>query len=333
MPKPKLVVQNSGVLQWLYSGKLEELTVAEQARLREVTLEDELNLVMASEPGRLASEIVEAEFLLTENGPLPGALIRTAGRLRLIQNAGLRHQRIDLAACRAAGIQVAIVAMPADIVVAEHAMALVLALARKLRVADRAARRGEHYQSFARATDETVSRLHGKTLGIVGMGEIGSHVAQRALAFGLRVLYFNRHRASPDVECALQAEYRPLAALMAESDFIDIHLPLNATTRGLIGARELAAMKPTAYLVNTCRGAVLDENALVEILQARRIAGAALDVFVKEPLTSDHPFASLDNVILTPHIAGFGAFWEHLGAPFENFRRALRGEPLQGLVA
>jgi glyoxylate reductase len=143
--------------------------------------------------------------------------------------------------------------------------------------------------------------VHGATLGIVGLGAIGLAVARRARGFGMRVLYTSRGR-KPEVEAELGLEWRDLDALLRESDYVSLHAALTPETRGMIGAVQLALMRPEAVLVNTGRGALVDQAALVEALRAKRIAGAALDVFEKEPIAPDDPLLALDNVIVAPHV-------------------------------
>lgn len=140
------------------------------------------------------------------------------------------------------------------------------------------------------------------TLGIVGLGRIGLEVARRARAFRMRILYYNRNRR-PEVEAELGATYVDLPTLLAESDFVTLHLPGNAETRHLIAAAELARMKPTAFLINAARGVVVDQDALVAALIEHRIAGAGLDVYSPEPIPPGHPLLALDNCVLLPHIA------------------------------
>lgn len=143
--------------------------------------------------------------------------------------------------------------------------------------------------------------VYGATLGIVGLGAIGAAVARRAIGFGMKVLYYNRRRNGA-LEAALNAQYRSLDDLLAESDFISLHCPLTEETRGLMGAAELAKMKPTAVLVNTARGPVVDEEALYRALKEGQIWAAGLDVWEKEPIRPDHPLLGLDNVVALPHI-------------------------------
>jgi phosphoglycerate dehydrogenase-like enzyme len=143
--------------------------------------------------------------------------------------------------------------------------------------------------------------LAGKTLGIVGLGKIGRRIAAFGTLLGMKVLVWGP-TLTPERAAASQATYVPLDRVLAESDVVSLHLRLVDATRGIIGARELALMKPTAYLINTARGPLVDEDALVTMLRERRIAGAALDVFALEPIPRDHPLLSLDNVVLTPHV-------------------------------
>jgi phosphoglycerate dehydrogenase-like enzyme len=149
-----------------------------------------------------------------------------------------------------------------------------------------------------------VHEVQGKTLGLVGMGEISAELARRTNVMGMRNLYYKRKPMSAELEGIFAAEYRDLPALLSESDYVLLAVPHTAETEKMIGAAELAMMKPTSYLVNICRGGVVDENALIETLQTRKIAGAGLDVFNLEPLEADSPLCDLDNVILTPHIGG-----------------------------
>lgn len=327
----KLVIQRSDVLSRLTEAR--DLPPADIEKLRSLTLAGTVDHVWATEPGRLDAEIATADFLLTENGPITAEMIGKARRLRLIQNGCLRHHGIDLAAARRAGIPVSVAALPGDIAVAEHALLLMMALGRKLIHADQAVRAGEFRQRIApHITSPSFTPLFSKTLGIVGLGEIGCHVARRARAFDMRILYYSRRRYSPDQEQALGVEYRPLMALMAEADIVDVHLALTPETLGIIGRAEIAAMKPTAILVNTARGAIVDEDALVEALRANRIAGAGLDVFREEPLPLGHPLAALANVVLTPHVAARGVVWDNLRILFANVARVIRGEAPQNVV-
>ena len=186
---------------------------------------------------------------------------------------------------------------------ADFAWALLLATARRVVEGDALVRAGR----FAGWAPELLLgvEVHGKTLGIVGAGRIGQAVAKRARGFAMRILYHNRTRLPEDVERELGLEYADLDALLKEADFVSLHCPLTPETRHLIGERELGLMKPTAVLINTARGPVVDEGALVQALREGRIYGAGLDVFENEPAL--HPgLAELPNVVLAPHIASAG---------------------------
>jgi phosphoglycerate dehydrogenase-like enzyme len=149
-----------------------------------------------------------------------------------------------------------------------------------------------------------LSEVYGRTLGIIGFGEIGTETARRARALGLTILYNKRNPLPSSIEEMENVTYTPKEDLLARSDFVLLATPLTAETENMIGTEELALMKPSAFLVNICRGGVIDEDALVEALNQGQIAGAGLDVFVYEPLPFDHPLTRCDNVILTPHIGG-----------------------------
>jgi phosphoglycerate dehydrogenase-like enzyme len=204
--------------------------------------------------------------------------------LRIIAQTGNHAYHVDLAAAAERGVVVARATGGFSYGAAELAIALALALMRQIPAADAATKRGEWRTPRTRV-------LHNKTLGIVGLGHVGRHVATLAGAFGMQVQSWSRN-----------APPAALDALLESSDVVSIHATLSEQTRGLIDARRLALMKPTAYLVNTARGAIVDEAALVSVLKEGRIAGAGLDVFAEEPLPAGHPLAQLPNVVLTPHL-------------------------------
>ena len=222
------------------------------------------------------------------------ALLAQLPDARIIAQTGGHAYHIDLAAAQQQGIVVAKAAGGFSTGAAELAMGLAIALMRGIPAADTAVKSG--------AWPATLGvELHDKTMGIVGFGHVGRHVARIAAAFGMRVL-----ASSPrlDAQSATSAgvEARALDDLLRDSDVVSVHAALTPQTRGLIDARRLGLMKPTTYLVNTARGPIIDEAALIETLAQRRIAGAALDVFDTEPLPAGHPLTRLPNVILTPHL-------------------------------
>jgi glyoxylate reductase len=230
--------------------------------------------------------------------PIPEAVLAAAPHLRIVAVAAVGYNIVDVAAATRRGILVTNTPDVLTDTTADMAWALMLGVARRVPESDRFVRAGKWtgvYWSQLMGVD-----VHGATLGIIGLGRIGQAVARRAQGFGMRVLYHNRKR-DPEAERAVGAEYRAKAELLREADFVVLSIPLSAETRHLIGAAELALMKPTAYLVNVARGPVVDEAALVDALQSGRIAGAGLDVFEEEPKV--HPgLLELENLALTPHI-------------------------------
>ncbi|MGH7712533.1 MAG: hydroxyacid dehydrogenase [Gemmatimonadaceae bacterium] len=219
-----------------------------------------------------------------------------ADRLKVIGRAGVGVDTIDVDAATERGIPVLTAPAGNTISAAELTMALLLALARRVPAADRSMRAGEwDRKSF------TGVELYGKTLGLVGAGRIGGEVATRARAFGMRVIVFDPF-LTPERVDALGVETAGFEDLLERADVLSVHVPLSPQTEGLIGEAQLARLKPTAFVLNVARGGVVDEDALLRALKSKRIAGAALDVYSAEPLPADHPFRSLPNVILTPHL-------------------------------
>jgi len=234
--------------------------------------------------------------LLTER--VGDDVLRAAPTLRLVANVAVGYDNVDLPACTKRGVVVTNTPGVLDETTADFAWTLLLAVARRVVEADQYVRagnwRGFDFDQFC-GTD-----VWGKTLGIVGFGRIGRAVARRAAGFGMKVIYNSKTRASDEIETELRAEYRDLNALLAEADFVTLHVPLNGDTRQMFDAPKLFRMKPTAYLINTSRGPVVDEAALVHALESKKIAGAGLDVFEQEPFV--HPGLKRPNVVLAPHL-------------------------------
>ena len=226
-------------------------------------------------------------------------LLGRAPRLKMIANMGVGYNHIDIAAATRRGIPVSNTPGVLTDATADLAFTLILAVARRVVEGDRRVREGKFklWAPFLFLGRE----VSGKTLGIVGFGRIGRAVARRAAGFGLRVLYHNRSRLTPAEERESPAEYADLNTLLAQADFVSLHVPLSGETRHLIGAAELSRMKPTAYLINTARGPVVDEVALLATLQRGMIAGAGLDVYENEPALTPG-LADLPNVVLLPHV-------------------------------
>ncbi len=233
-----------------------------------------------------------------ERTPFPADLFPLLPDLELVCNTGGHLYHVDIPAATEAGVALQLAyATNADTTgrsTAELTLALMQAVMRRIPQTDRALRRGEWSMPLGHV-------LYGKTLGIVGLGRVGRHVARLAGAFGMRLLAWGP-TLTPERAAQAGAAYRDLDTLLAEADVVSIHLALSDQSRGLFDEARLRRLKPTAYLINTARGAIVDEGALVRVLREGAIAGAALDVFVQEPLPPDHPLTTLENVVLTPHL-------------------------------
>jgi len=227
-----------------------------------------------------------------------------APSLKVITTYSVGYDHIDITEATKRGIYVTYTPGVLTDATADFAWTLILATARRIVEYDKFVREGKWKIGWS-PTFMLGRDVHGKTLGIVGLGRIGSAVARRAKGFGMKILYHNTKR-SPEKEKELDVEYRSLESLLKESDIVSLHVPLNDTTRNMIGEKQLKLMKPTAYLINTSRGAVIDEAALIKALKEKWIAGAGLDVFVKEPIDPNNPLLKLDNVVLAPHMASAG---------------------------
>jgi len=284
----------------------------------------------AGEP--VEAVLPQADFALVATTPLPGSAFASAPRLRLVQHQGVGYNQTDVGAAAARGIPVALCPAGTSIGVAEHVFLLILALYKRLREADGSMRQGMFFQWELRSRS---FEMYGKTMAIIGLGRIGREVAKRSQAFGLRLIYSDLHRAPAEVERDYGATFVSFEECLVRSDILSLHLPLTQATHHLIGRQELSRMKPAAVLINTARGPLVDEIALVEALQSRQIAGAGLDVYEAEPPPQDHPLFRLENVVLTPHIAAGtrDALVAKMDACFENMQRIIRGEPPVDLVA
>ncbi len=267
--------------------------------------------------------------LLTDK--IDGELISANPGLRVIANYAVGFDNIDIKAATERNIPVTNTPEVLTDAVAEHTFALMMAIARRIPESDRFTRTGKYkgWEPMLFLGTE----LKGKTLGIIGLGRIGSGVAERAAkGMGMNILYFNVNR-NLQFEQAYQAKFAEIDLIIKEADFITIHVPLLPTTKHLIGAEQLQKMKRTAYLINTSRGPVIDEKALVEALKKKEIAGAALDVYEFEPKLSAG-LERLDNIVLTPHTAS--GTYETRAAMSElaarNILDVLRGKTPQNLV-
>lgn len=290
---------------------------------------------LVSDESSLLAAMPGASVVVTESLPVGKKEIAAAGKtLRLAQKYGSLPSNIDAAACRRARVKVRTLRRRVNQGCCEHAFALMLALARKIHETAgmvsveqlKAAgwspttfdRRHTANANWARITG--TRNLFNSQLGIVGLGEIGREMAQRARAFGMRIVYTQRHRASRSDEARYGAKYVSRDSLLATSDFITLHLPLNDSTRGIIGRRELELVKPGAFLVNIARPQLVDRDALLDALRSGRLGGFGLDPHYDAPGRADDPLLALRNVIITPHLAGAPRF-----NSLEDFEELLLG--------
>jgi glyoxylate reductase len=251
-------------------------------------------------PEALAAALARSDAVMTMVvDRITPAMLAAAPRLRIVANMAVGYDNIDPAAAAEAGVWVTNTPGVLAETTADLAFALLLAAARRVVEADRDTRAGG-WKTWS-PTAFLGTDLFGATLGIVGLGEIGEAVARRARGFRMRILYHSRTR-KPALEADLGLEFRDLHSLLADSDFVSLHTPLTPQTRHLLGPAAFAAMKPGAILVNTARGGIVDQDALVEALRSGSLGGAALDVTDPEPLPLSHPLYSFPNVIITPHI-------------------------------
>jgi glyoxylate reductase len=270
--------------------------------------------------------VAEAEGLLCLlTDPIDREVIEAGRRLRVISTYAVGFDNIDLAAASARGILVCNTPGVLTETTADLAWALMMAAARRIPESDRYVRAGR-WRSWSPQI-LLGHDLHGATLGIVGFGRIGQAMARRAVGFGMKVIYYNP-TPKPEAAEPLGAEYRELSDLMRESDFVSLHTPLTGETRNLIGAAELALMKPTAVLVNTARGGVVEAKALTTALEEGRIFAAGLDVFESEPVAADDPLLQLENVVVLPHIGSASVATRALMARMavENLIAGMKGE-------
>ncbi len=276
--------------------------------------------------GAVAARLAEFDVVMAmrERTPFPRALLERLPRLRLLVTAGMRNAAIDITAASERGILVCGTAgLPYP--TAELTWALILSLVRRIPTEDRATREGRWQETVGLG-------LNGKTLGVLGLGTLGSRVARVGRAFEMPVLAWSQNLTA-ERAAEVGATLVGRDELLARADVVTIHLVLSERTRGLIGARELALMKPSAYLVNTSRGPIVDEAALVRALRDGALAGAGLDVFDEEPLPLDHPLRRLPNTAITPHLGyvteeTYRIFY---GQAVEDIEAYLRGAPIRVL--
>jgi glyoxylate reductase len=277
-----------------------------------------------------AKDAVGLVSMLTDQ--INAELLDGAKRLKVVSNYAVGYNNIDVDAATQRGIMVTNTPDVLTDTTADCAFMLLMAISRRLVEVDKYVREGRWVKAWGPKMF-VGSDVHGKILGLIGLGRIGSAMVSRAKGFNMRVIYSDMYR-STEKEKALGVEYRELDDLLGEADYVSVHVPLTEETMHLIGERELGLMKTNAYLINTSRGPIVDEKALYKALKDQVIAGAALDVYEKEPVDPDYPLIGLDNVILTPHI-GSATIETRIAMAVRaanNMAVALRGERPSDLV-
>lgn len=274
----------------------------------------------------------DADFYLGMTRNIDAKLFEAGKKMRLVQLLSAGYDRADLAAARKARIPIANNGGGNAIAVAEHAIMLMLATLKKLPGLHADVTAGQWRSGPSGKSP--IHELRGKTVGIVGLGNIGKKVARRAAAFDVDIQYYDIARLSEDEEDALGVRFVLFNELLRTSDIVTLHVPLDDTTRDLIGAAELAVMKPTAILINTCRGPVVNEAAIHDALKAKRIAMAGLDVMTEEPPKAENPLFVLPNIILTPHSAGptIENWTDRFRNGFDNIMRVSQGRKPKWVV-
>ena len=263
----------------------------------------DIDVYEGRDPAEIRRRIVDADGIVVRTAVIDRAVIDAGPRLAIISRHGVGYDAVDIGAAAERSIPVTITPFANSVSVAEHAMFMLLALAKNARENDAAVR--ENRFESARTSMKPLD-LAGRNLLIIGFGRTGSRVAPRALGFGMHVHAHDPYVDRSVMEAAGCSVVDDLHAVLPEMDAVSVHTPLNHETRGIIGAKELASMKTTAFVVNTARGGVVDEDALADALEENRIGGAGLDVFEVEPANPqpDHPLLAFDNVVVSPHCAG-----------------------------
>jgi glyoxylate reductase len=278
---------------------------------------------------KLTAEFTDADIVLgdyTGITPITRAAVKAAKKLKLIQQPSVGYNHIDINACKEFGIPVANTPGANDIGVAEHTIMLALASLKNLPYYNAGTHRGEWL--FTEAQRTGIFELNAKIYGLLGMGHTARAVAERLIPFGVKLLYYDIVRLSAEDEKKYHAAYTPMEEILKTADVVSLHLPLTVETTKIIDAAKLALMKSTAVLINVGRGALVDEEALAEALRDKKIAFAAVDVFTEEPPPANHPLFGLENVILTPHLAGSTreSGMRMINMSLDNLGRVMKGE-------
>ena len=296
------------------------------------TVEDRVDITVFNQPFASAEAAVSAlkdfEIILAmrERTPFPRAMFDALPKLKLLITSGMRNNSIDMAAAKDKGVVVCGTHWPRD-PTAALTMGMILELTRNIGRENARMHAGEYLQKHVGI------EIEGKTLGVVGLGKLGAKVAGLAKAFGMNVIAWSPNLTRERCQ-EVGVGYATKEELFSTADIITIHVVLSDRSRGLVGSADLARMKPTSYIVNTARGPIINEMALLETLKARKIAGAAVDVFSVEPLPVDHPFRKLDNLVLTPHLGYVTreTFIAHYNQMVEGIDGWFNGEPVRRLA-
>ena len=273
----------------------------------------------------------DVEAIIMVAASISVEVLKSCPEVKLLQGIGAGFDKVDVKAINALGIPYANNGGSNAIPVAEFTLSLITGIARGVFRGVQNAKEG-NWNSGLRETPSW--EITGKCIGIIGMGAIGQRVAKMLVGYDCDTVYYKRHRLSSGLEHKLHARYLPLNELLQISDVVTMHNSLNNSTIGMIGRKQLAMMKPSSFLINTTRGACIDQLALYEALVNGRIAGAGLDVLALEPTPQDNPLWQLNNVVITPHQSGISqeSVTRSAAFAFANVRRAVLGEPIQSLV-
>ena len=280
---------------------------------------------------RQLETVQDADFIMAYRARLSDRLLRSAAKARLLQILSAGYDNMNLRLLRELKIPCANNGGANSWAVADHAVLVMLALYRRLIVSDKATREGR----WSAAIDGmNTFEMANKVVGVLGIGNIGKKVARRVQGFDATVQYYDKYPLSPELERELKVKRASLEELFRTSDIITCHAPLTTDTRHIVNRERLAMMKPAAVIINTSRGPVVDEAALIEALQQKRIAGAGLDVFEQEPVDPDNPLLRMENVVVTPHTAGttWDTWSRRAGFAYQNMQRVWDGQPPQAVA-
>ncbi len=289
-------------MKWIVTDYIEDNLDWEAAEMKKAGIEFAAHQLKFKPEDEVVAKIKDADIVLVNMVKFADSLIAKLPKMKLLIRHGIGYDNVDVAACTKHGVQFAYQPDYCVEDVAEHAIALVMACGRKVVWSRKTLDESSARQQWDFSGLLPLRRMAGKTLGVVGIGRIGSRVVQKMAAFGFKIVGCDPY-LSDKRKKALGIEFVDKETLFCNADYISLHTPLGPETKHIVNAQTLSLMKPTAYLINTSRGPMVDEDALAAALKKKQIAGAAIDVFAVEPPPTSHPFFGLENIILTPHIA------------------------------